>query len=386
MPHRRNLTLERRALWSCAAVLVGLSAGIVTLLPAADERAEPPRVLVLFDGRVVTGNITEQNGGYFVLQANGGQVFMPFDVIRLAATSLAEAYEKQRDTLKRPTAGDHLTLAQWCFDNKLHDEAKEQLAAALRLEPQRSDARSLLKQVAAAQENAAAGAPRDGQADATAAASSSRAMSGLQPATSGDFTRRIQPVLVNKCGNATCHGSASNNSFHLLNPGLARRQRRLETEQNLTATLGQIDRERPDLSPLLRKPQDRESLVHRGVFIGPLGDGQIKMLQEWVRQAAGEMDEPVVVASAEEPPEIQQASGVAAPGEGAVSQAGAVSPLVIEIPRTPKPRERAEPPVRRSAPALDDAAFLKSILDEERPDPFDPDEFNRQVHGRAGGK
>jgi hypothetical protein len=334
----------------------------------------------------VTGNITEQNGGYFVLQSNGGQVFMPFDVIRLSATSLVEAYEKQRDTLKRPTAADHLTLAQWCFDNKLYDQANEQLAAALRLEPQRSDARSLLKQVAAAQGSSATDAPGDAPADPGATSSNSRALGGLQPATSGDFTRRIQPVLVNKCGNATCHGSASHNSFQLMNPGLARSQRRLETEQNLTATMGQIDRERPDLSPLLRKPQDRESLVHRGVFIGPLGDGQIKMLLEWVRQVAGEMDAPVVAAGEEEPEQIQPASGVAAPGEAGVSQAGVVSPLVIEIPRTPKPRERAEPPVRRAAPEVDDAAFLKSILDEERPDPFDPDEFNRQVHGRAAGK
>ena len=124
--------------------------------------------------------------------------------------------------------------------------------------------------------------------------------------------------------------------------------------------------------------------MHRGVFIGPLGDGQIKMLQEWVRQAAGEMDAPVVAAGLDEPQEIQPVSGVAASDAGGVSPAGAVSPLVIEIPRTPKPRERAEPAVRRTAPEVDDAAFLRSILDEERPDAFDPDEFNRQVHGRAG--
>ncbi len=360
---------------------MGLLAGITSILPAADEPAQPPGVLVLFDGRVVTGAIAEQNGGYFVRQANGGQVFMPFEVIRLTATSMNEAYEKQRDTLKKPTVADHLTLAQWCFDNKLHDQANEQLAAALRLEPGRSDARALLQQVAAAQGTDA----DDGPTDASDPGSGARAFSGLRPATTGDFTRRIQPVLVNKCGNATCHGSASQNSFQLVNPGLARRQRRLETEQNLEATLRQIDRERPDLSPLLRTPQDRESLVHRGIFIGPLGDGQIKMLQEWVRQAAGEMDDTAIAATDGESPEIEQTSGSVLETEGGgVSQAGAISPLIIEIPRTPKPREKpVRPAATRTAPIDDDAAFLRSILDEERPDPFDPDEFNRQVHGRG---
>jgi hypothetical protein len=196
-------------------------------------------------------------------------------------------------------------------------------------------------------------------------------------------------MLMNKCGNATCHGSASNNAFHLVNVGRARRQQRLETEQNLEAALGQIDRERPDLSPLLRKPQDGESLVHRGVFFGPTGNGQIKMLQEWVREAAAQLPEADIADLVEESSEIQLTSGEQSTEADPRPSTPAVSPLIIEIPRTPRPRTNPEQMDQRNdRPAVtnaaeDDAAFLRQILDEERPDPFDPDKFNRQVHGRA---
>jgi hypothetical protein len=195
-------------------------------------------------------------------------------------------------------------------------------------------------------------------------------------------------LLVNKCGNATCHGGASNNALRLANVGRARRQQRLETEQNLAAALGQIDRQRPDLSPLLRKPQDGESLVHRGVFFGPTGQGQIKMLQEWVRAAATELPESVIADTVEDSPEIELTSGEQTDGSTAGTQATAVSPLVIEIPRTPRSPERRDQRGDRPAAlnaAEGDATFLRQILEEERPDPFDPDEFNRQVHGRAAG-
>jgi hypothetical protein len=166
----------------------------------------------------------------------------------------------------------------------------------------------------------------------------------------------------------------------------------LETEQNLAAALGQIDRERPDLSPLLRKPQDNESLVHRGVFFGPTGDGQIKMLQDWVRAAAAELPETVVANMEESAPVIELTSGESPTEAGSTpnTPAPAVSPLIIEIPRTPRPRMKPERTEDRGRPTVpdaadDDAAFLRRILDEERPDSFDPDEFNRQVHGRAAG-
>jgi hypothetical protein len=347
-----------------------------------DKPDNSPRVLVLVDGRVVTGRITESPGGYFVEQVGGARVFQPYEVIRLTAVSLPEAYDKQRDALVRPTTGDHINLARWCFDNRLYEQANQQLAAALRLEPERSDARELLKQVAAAQQAGSTEPVEPGEP-----MESGRAASGLTPATTGEFTRRIQPLLVNKCANATCHGSASSNALRLVNVGRARRQQRLETEQNLSAALGQIDRARPDLSPLLRKPQDRESLVHRGVFFGPTGDGQIKMLQEWVREAAAESPEAVIADAIEETPEIELTSGEQSAAAGQSRQPpGAVSPLIIEIPRTPRansqPAGRPEP---RGDATEGDGAFLRRILDEERPDPFDPDEFNRQVHGRAGG-
>jgi hypothetical protein len=113
-----------------------------------DQR--PAKLMVLFDGRVLHGLISERPGGYMIEAPDSKQV-IPFQMIRLTASSLDDAYVKQRDALRMPTAGDHLELARWCFENRLYDGAREQIAAALKLEPDRSDARRLLQDL----ENAA---------------------------------------------------------------------------------------------------------------------------------------------------------------------------------------------------------------------------------------
>ncbi|MEX0587026.1 MAG: hypothetical protein WD176_10300, partial [Pirellulales bacterium] len=103
-------------------MFAGEALGVFTGSRADDSQitfdATPPQLLVLFDGRVMQGRISEVPGGYQIEQSTGVQV-LPYEYIRLAASSLDDAYIKQRDALKKPTAGDHLQLAQWCYELKL---------------------------------------------------------------------------------------------------------------------------------------------------------------------------------------------------------------------------------------------------------------------------
>ena len=340
----------------------------------ADAASGPIRILVLFDGRVVEGDIEERPGGYLVQQPNGA-IVLPFELIRATATTLAEAYEKQRDNFVYPTANDRLGLAQWCYTNKLYAQANAELEAVLRLEPQRSDARELLKLVNAATSRAARRAEGQGPASGGGDLTSGR----IRSETHAEFIRAIQPLLVNKCGNATCHGTASNNAFRLTNVRSGLRHQRLHSDQNLAAVLAQISAEFPQQSPLLLKPQDREMTVHRGIFFGASGDGQIQMLRDWIEVAAADLIDSGASAVAPEAP--LDAARPARTAADVVPQAELPATPSVAAPDTafPRPKPKIVNIPRPDSPRANE--LLRSVLDEEQPDPFDPEEFNRQVHG-----
>lgn len=343
--------------------------------PAGETSSAPIRFLVLFDGRVVEGSVEERPGGYLIHQSSGA-IVLPFEMIRVAATSLTEAYEKQRDNFAFPTANDHLTLAQWCYSNRLFAQANAELEAVLRLEPQRSEARELLKLVDdATRRQAARHTASRGPESGTGERTSGR----IRTETHAAFIGRIQPLLVNKCGNATCHGTASTNGFRLANVRTGLRHQRLQSDHNLAAVLAQISAEHPQQSPLLLKPQDREMPVHRGVFFGATGDNQVQMLRDWISGAAADIvDSGAVSATGDE-----AAAGAEPAPTGQGPSAPPVGPAipVVERPETafsrPKPKVIEVP--GPGSPRSSD--LLRKVLDEERPDPFDPEVFNRQVHG-----
>lgn len=420
---RRTLSPAQgqRPLWSVAlAVIVGATAAgdglqrnsLADEVISLDER--PPTMMVLLDGRVMYGQISERPGGYMIEAPDSKQV-LPYEMIRLLASSLEDAYAKQRDAMKMPKAGDHLALAQWCFENKLYVPATEQLEAALKLEPTRSEARRLLQRIADLSE---AKTPANGQRTRVAtggAPALQRTAAGISPDTQAEYVRRVQPILVNRCGNATCHGSAAENSFKLVNVRSGQRQQRLETETNLAAVLQQINSRKPGESPLLVRSMDINSRAHRGAFSASAGASQQDRLREWVLQvvrdqqgtdpaskswAANESDFATQAAYAfgEDQPQSPRDTGVRhAVGEVESAEPEVESPLLIEIPRTPpaKPQSAAAGEVRTKSPPTpqgttpapkEQSAFLRQILEQDRPDAFDPKEFNRKAHGRAGSR
>ncbi|MFV0442840.1 MAG: hypothetical protein ACK5Q5_04630, partial [Planctomycetaceae bacterium] len=142
----------------------------------------------------------------------------------------------------------------------------------------------------------------------------------------------------------------------------------------------QIDVARLEMSPLLTAPKRTDGL-HDLAFRGPKAEDQYQRLAAWVRLAAQETGRNTTIAQqpapapATIPPTIlPTAAYLPAPG----------LPSTTDNPgdATPLPSTAAQ----ASAPAEVNDAFLRHILDENRPDPFDPDIFNRRVHGRPAGR
>jgi len=320
----------------------------VSAATKADDAAEtgplppetPQKVIVLTNGRVLSGDVVDRPGGYLI-ENSIGQMVIPYTQVRLTAADLPEAYHKLKQSMTEPTASAHVALGQWCFDDRLFDSARDQVKAALILEPERKEARTLLKRIErmtlgdAIESSIPAAPPKtpDGflQSEATS-------LDGLSTSVTQDFVRRIQPLLMNKCGNARCHGSAGSSKFRLAPVRLGMSGYRGLTDQNLSAVLRYVDAQRPRASSLLSVPQGTHG-GGRPIWNGPRAEEQMAELRAWVTRVAFE----------KAPEDSVQESTVARAEETS-------------------PRRRDQ--------------FLEEVLAEERPDQFDPAIFNRRVHGR----
>jgi hypothetical protein len=324
--------------------------------PARPEGDEPPPTLVvLTTGQVFSGPMTQRPEGYMVDVPNG-EVLVPYAMVRAAATSLAGAYGKMRDNLTSPTANDRLELARWCLTYNLVEEARQETLAALKLEPERREARLLLQQIEARRDPGPVVAAEAAPAVALGELSvEPRSIAGVSRESLATFVRQVQPLLSNRCGNARCHGTASENRLRL-EPVSATRINRYENDKNLSVVLGFLDPERPDQSLLLARGfEDREP--HGGLFAGPKSAEQKALLSAWVAEVAPQL-----------------------PPRASLPRKPSPATDTMTVIRPQKPSVMSP---QRTQPAGNqvDEAFLRRILDDERPDAFDPDEFNRLVHG-----
>jgi hypothetical protein len=334
-------------------------------------------VAVLQDGRTIQGKIQEVAGGYRVDHA-GGHFILPYTEVSLTSASLVGAYQAYRDSIQKPSAESHLALAEWCISNNLLAQARDEIEAALRLEPQRAEARALLKQVDVLIHGyAGTPAPSNPPAEAirpTAAIplaqfdrSQERTSAGLSRETHQEFVARVQPLLINKCANAKCHGPAGSTQFTLIGTRIGSSNHRLASERNLEMLFSWIDAAAPRQSPLLTKPGE-PSDAHREIFLGERQHQQYLILENWVASVIREKgnDLGAAVRHANPSPATDLHTG-----HSSLQLAGGA-------PQDPATLS----PAARSVPA-ETNEFLDRVRKQSRPDAFDPNLFNRQFHSPA---
>ncbi|QDT52968.1 hypothetical protein Pan44_09820 [Caulifigura coniformis] len=361
-----------------------------------EKRIEPPAefagedgVLALLDGRVVFGKITPAPGGYLVKRTGAPDEMIPTFLVQTASDSLTGCYENLRDAIRTPRPDDHLELAQWCIRQRLLNEAKTELLAVLKLDPNRREARDLMVKL----EEATSPRPRNRQSEAAPARtgdgfldSSGRTTEGLGPENTSLFVRRIQPILVSKCGNAACHGGNLGGEFHVANIRRASSSGRMTTLENLRQVMSLVDHSNPADTRLLSA---LSSPAHASVFAGTGGEVQRAKIEEWIVGAADDIglrpDAPVIAAGAPvwTPETIELASAKrTVPAEG--PSRGNDSARSVRSREAPRLQRAETPPMLKKV--SDDALLEETILKQERPDPFDPEEFNRMVHAQVGDR
>ncbi len=236
---------------------------------------QPERYVMLTDGKMVRGTVTEEGNEYLVGQSVGVMHFAKQRTEGVFNT-IHDAYLYRLEQLPDRDSDERMKLAQWCLNLKLRDEAREQLKKVLEVNKKHPQARAMM----ASMDQAAAivaQRQRDPQVRQTAAetmnenrpgALDSAVIQGAQRKLNvlgmpvifdlptplaikktHEFVQFINPVLQAYC--ARCHDGNYRGEFQLV-PMNNRSERTADAYRaNLDATLRIIDPENPSKSELL---------------------------------------------------------------------------------------------------------------------------------------
>jgi len=411
----RRLTWQGHvlALWRMTArpLIFGLLVlcAVVPFLPAQETGSAPGEaMLVLHGGRIVRGRITGSETGYTIDNVSG-KLFIPLQQVRFQCRDLNEAYQRLHDELPPNSAAAHVALARWCITYKLLNEARDELQAAIALEPERNETQVLLRRVEDLLNPYIAPPPVEKPAPKRlslldVSPQPVESLGGFSRELAQQFPRRIQPILLNNCGNASCHGPRAENDFRLKLVGPTRGTHRHAVEENLASVLRYVDFEQPLRSPLLTIPKGDHGVRGRTLFQGPRGNDQYAELVQWIkdiaaerRQLAGKSPSSTARASTTSTDEAREMTpgdpfGVAGRRTPPLSTTSATNVTAVEMDDSAVTTAEAAAELPGPAPRNARNTSDRSHVPTESPtqagslppprDAFDPEIFNREVRGQ----
>ncbi len=364
---------------------------LISLALARDNQADDPQllpragVLVLRTGRVLRGEISQVGDRFVVALSDRDEITLPVDKVEMRCDSLKDAYRRKRGELP-PLAkvADHIQLADWCLRYDLMTEAAEQLMAAQRRDPSDPTNEHFEKRLrlAAHRRTTPASSPIP-KKTIVMPAELDELVRGLPPETVEQFTNAVQPLLINRCGASRCHGSTTDSEFRLMYPHWSKTLPRRFTQQNLQTTLGLVDHDQPEQSPLLVM----STQIHGGAEKPALSENdvaQLRLLARWVFRSVVDSDSsaPAVLQA----PNALLLQPLDRPTR-ALNQSD-TAPLSTARSSARSPG-RYDPLVNMAQNGVQPASHTESIQKppvqdpETGVDPFDPEIFNRRYLKRS---
>lgn len=392
--------------------LLLLSLSCVGLLPSQKLSAQELGTTLLHENeRVFEGTVYRVGDFYQVQLGAGSKISIPADKVVFVGNSKLEAYDFMRGRVTTWTVGEHFQLTRWCLINGLLDQATAHYQQVSKTHGHYTRVKQLGKEL----EQKLLEVPgfreylglsplsSDNSAVVTAAAvgtSPSMVKSAdiqsvdilsttMHPEIAAAYSRKIQPILINRCSQAACHGTMSKNEL-MIKPPYAKEFARISTE-NLTSVLKHISRDSKEISPLMKFATTAHG-IQKQAAISVTETQILTELSDWiqfvqnpvvsavaVRQAAGNQ---VRTAQAQRFVPFSPAVALIPDGPIRVPSRGAM-PLGAgtEIPSETGGKQfpTGQAPSVSEIDELD--RQLRQILGEgpvKSGDPFDPEEFNRQ--------
>jgi len=284
------------------------------------------------------------------------------------------------------------------MSHELLKEARKELFDALVLEPSNESARRMLARVQESIRRGSTQPDKDPSSpkrtDDGFKVPEARSLSGINPVAAQQFVRTIQPIFMNKCSNATCHGSQAKNDFRLIRIRRGRGSHRVYVERNLAATLKFVDLKHPDKSPLLMKPQGSHGRTGRAVFYGVFAEKQINSIRDWVRLVAGvdpeDKQSPMSSALAKQNDRSSKRNDQTSlftpdrPPSATSARDNSSRGSSLDKPNrntTPSPRQsklvESLPSINQQIDTSVSPDRIRELVKSPRKDAFDPEEFNR---------
>jgi hypothetical protein len=358
-------------------VVVGL---LVASLPNVAVARDGPAVL-LRNGQVFYGKAKEE-GDRVIVEDEHSTYRLSRQQVLCWADNVDALYQYRVDHRPANSAKQHLADAEWCINNGLFGRAAEEIIALRTLTGDSSAADAMEKRLRLLVEQTAVQAE-----EKNASTADSKNLSGSSPAaavlsvadeagevrsqkplermvTHGEkptpvihnienaesvhrFTDSIQPMLLNRCATAGCHGlrAVAAPKFEGWRSGVTAKL----TSHNMRQLAPLINFEDPSKSRLI----EMASSPHGGseTLSGKLDTQLRERLIQWVYLAAG--------VSRPEAPSIPEAETASLPR---ADDGYRIAPAIFA------PESAATVPVRPPSPPV----RLPSVLD-----PFDPEVFNR---------
>jgi hypothetical protein len=410
---------------------VGLQFMAQLLAQAPQAAAE--QYLLMKNDRVMVGQIERRGENFLIRIAENSHVTISKDQVLYVGSSLHDLYQYKLRGMIKPNTGDHFKLTRWCMSTGLLDEAVthyQQVAhsagehprvkqLAVELKDQLLKVPEFREYLGLPPIGRAAGGPVTlASATVTETQDSQVRHAGggapLPPEVVAKFSERVQPILLNRCSQAACHGGQTKTSLRLLEPHP--RFGNQTNSDNLRSVLAFITADGRGEAPLLAYANRAHGLQRKpGIEITETQ--LMKELQDWIQLVR----HPVVTAQADSSRSALQGGNANAalspvtrgteprPVPNAAREASldqwrtpggslAVPPASPQIVPPPAVDVAIPNPTLSSLPGgLQTIASTPVSPVREGPtvvlpgmrtagDPFDPSAFNQRAHGTSAGQ
>ncbi|HEX3656936.1 MAG TPA: hypothetical protein VHV55_14060 [Pirellulales bacterium] len=361
----------------CHLLLLLASLALATAAEAQQSLAPDQGLLLLDGGQVLRGKITRA-GDYYFVSLGDGEIRVKSSNVELFCHTLDEGYQRKRTNIAQGTALDHLNLAQWCLHQGLLGYAAKEVSAAIDLDPLQPRIPLLERRLELARSQQEE-AEKHVASTETALSNEDldRLVRGMPAGTVDYFAHTIQPLILNHCSTAGCHGPDSNTGYKLMRFSLGHTPNRRLTQRNLFATLEHINAADPALSPLLQQAIREHGSAKTAVFT-TRDAVQYRQLVIWVYRVSKSAPPPQVETVTEPAaPLLQTLPGRETPAQpaGKPPDSPGVRRLKEGLAAQHRPPVKPQPPSR-----LPPAAGSQTAESAEKPpaDPLDPAVFNER--------
>jgi hypothetical protein len=244
-------------------------------------------LVVLRNGEVLEGQIS-RDGDRTIVSSEGAEIRLSPREVDFTCQTLDEAYTIQHNRVIAGRIEDHLNLADWCLRHQLLGYAAREITSAMQLDaknPRVTQLDGRLRRALVPEPMQAVDAGVSTAARPVPTDQLERLVRSLPPGTVESFTATVQPMLLNYCATAGCHGPSSQSQFTLSRAPLEKFASRRLTERNLYNTLQWIDHDSPIDSKLLSAAREPHGPNQASGATG-VGTAKYQELVSWVLQAS----------------------------------------------------------------------------------------------------